>query len=257
MNNSIDYKSEKEFHIFVASTYSDLKEIKDTGNKKAFNELLLTTLPQVKRYITKRLSVALSKGNLPSGKYRPDDFIDQLFIEVYDNFNEVQNKADLYPWLFKKADSLLEDTIIDEEFDEVFFDNIDDFSKPEWDAMEENFSTDGDGDLVMMEELDDFSYPKNDYVLNHVFVQDNKQELMDKLDKELGQERIKRHVNMVLHQLPLSMRTIFELATEHHFNVDEIAKIRNQSLEEVQLLLENARKTLETSFFNRHFEDIE
>jgi DNA-directed RNA polymerase specialized sigma24 family protein len=123
--------------------------------------------------------------------------------------------------------------------------------------MEENFSTDGDGDLVMMEEMDDFSYPKNDYVLNHVFVQDDKMELMDKLDKELGQERIRRHVNMVLHQLPLPMRTVFELATEHHFNVDEIAQIRNQSLEEVQQLLENARKSLETSFFNMHFEDSE
>ncbi|WP_091868517.1 sigma-70 RNA polymerase sigma factor region 4 domain-containing protein [Pricia antarctica] len=255
MNNKIVYKTRKEFHIFVASTYPDLKEIKDFGDKKAFNELLLKDLPQVRRYITKRLNTALSKGNLPRGKYRPDDFIDQLFIEVYDHFDEVGNKADFYPWLFKKADELLDDTIIDEEFDAVFFENIDDFSRPEWNEMEEKFSTDGDGDLVMLEELDDISYPKNDYMLNHVFVEDDKKEIIDKLDKELGEKNIRRHADMVLHYLPLPMRTVFELATQYHFDVEEIAKIRNQSIQEIRELLENARKSLETSFLNRHFAD--
>ncbi len=253
MGKTIDFKSQKEFHIFVASTYSDLKKVRNSGDKESFNELLLKTLPQVKRYITKRLNTALSKGNLPRGKYRPDDFIDQLFIEVYDHFEEIKNKVDLYPWLFKKADELLEDTIVDEEFDEVFFENIDDFSKPAWDAMEEKFSTDGDGDLVMMEEFDDSSYPKNDYVLNHVFVEDDSKEMTAQLDKKLGEEKIRRHADMVLQQLPLPMRTVFKLATEYQFTLQEIAMIRNQSFDEVQQLLENARKSLETSFFNRHF----
>ena len=253
MEKTIDFKSQKEFHIFVASTYSDLKKVRNAGDKKTFNELLLKTLPQVKRYITKRLNTALSKGNLPRGKYRPDDFIDQLFIEVYDHFEEIENKVDLYPWLFKKADELLEDTIVDEEFDEVFFENIDDFSKPAWDAMEEKFSTDGDGDLLMMEEFDDSSYPKNDYVLNHVFVEDDSKEITAQLDKKLGEEKIRRHADMVLHQLPLPMRAVFKLATEYQFTLQEIAIIRNQSFDEVQQLLVNARKSLETSFFNRHF----
>lgn len=255
MDNTVDYKTQKEFHIFVASTYSDLKKIKGSGDKKAFNELLLKDLPQVKRYITKRLNTALSKGNLPRGKYRPDDFIDQLFIEVYDHFDRVENKADLYPWLFKKADELLEDTILDEEFDTVFFENIDDFSRPEWDEMEEKFSTDGDGDLVMLEELDDSSYHKHDYVLNHVFVEDDNNEMMTKLDRKLGEENIRRHADMVLYHLPLPMRTVFELATQYHFDIAEIAKIRDQSIQETRELLKNARKSLETSFFNRHFTD--
>ncbi len=252
MENTIDYKNQKEFNIFVASTYSDLKKIRDSGDQKAFNELLLKDLPQVKRYVTKRLNTALSKGNLPRGKYRPDDFIDQLFIEVYDHFDEVGNEADLYPWLFKKADELLEDTIVDEEFDAVFFENIDDYSKPEWDEMQEKFSTDGDGDLVMLDELDDISYPKNDYVLNHVFVEDDNNEMIAQLDEEWGEENIRKHADMVLYNLPIPMRVVFELATEHHFALEQIAMIRNQSFEEVRQLLEDARKALETSFYNRY-----
>ncbi|MFS4416440.1 sigma-70 family RNA polymerase sigma factor [Maribacter sp. 2307ULW6-5] len=246
------YESKKEFNVFVASTYSDLVQFKKENEQAEFNSLLLKALHQVKRYITARLGTALIKGNLPKGKYKPDDFIDQLFIETYDHFDEVKNKEELHSWLFKKADELLEDTIIDEEFDEYFFKNIDDYSKPEWDEMEEKFSTDGDGDLVMIEDLDDISYPKNNYMLNHVFVEDDKKEIMEQLDKDLGEENIRKHTAMVLHNLPLPMRTVFELATEYQFTLEEIAIIRNQSFEEVRQLLENARKSLEASFFNRY-----
>lgn len=246
------YESKKDFNIFVRSTFSDLVKFKKANDQKAFNSLMLKTLHQVKRYINSRLGTALVKGNLPKGKYKPDDFIDQLFIEAYDHFDTIKREEDLHPWLFKKADKLLEGTIIDEEFDTNFLKNIDEYSRPEWDAMEEKFSTDGGGDYVMIEELDDSSYPKNDYILNPIFVQDYKNEIMDKLDKDLGEENIRKHTAMVLHNLPLPMRTIFELATVYQFTLEEITIIRNQSLEEVQLLFENARKSIEASFFNRY-----
>lgn len=246
------YKSKKDFNVFVRSTFSDLAQFRKGDNRAAFNSLLLKTFHQVKRYIITRLNTALAKGNLPKGKYKPDDFIDQLFIETYDHFDKVKYKEGLHPWLFKKADELLEDAIIDEKFDDYFLKNIDDYSRPEWDAMEEKFSTDGDGDYVMIEELDDISYPKNDYVLNHVFIEDYKNEIMDKLDKNLDEENIRKHTAMVLHNLPLPMRTVFELATAYQFTLEEITIIRKQSLEEVRLLFENARKSIEASFFNRY-----
>jgi len=251
-NTSIYYEKQKEYRIFVTSTYSNLVELKKKGDVKAFNELLLKTLPQIKRYITKRLATALSKGNLPHGKYRPDDFVDQLYITAYNHFDEVKDENDFYPWLFKIADQILEATIVDEEFDEVFFENIDDFTKPELDAMEEKFTTDGDGDLIMLDELDDISYRNKQHVLNHVFVEDDNNEMIAKLDKEWGEENIRRHANMVLHHLPLPMRVVFEMATQHDLTAEEIAMIRNQSLEEVQELLKNARNALKTSFYNRY-----
>lgn len=252
MDTQTYYESKKEFNVFVASTFSDLTQFKKEDNQEAFNTLLLKTFHQVKRYIIKRLRTALNKGNLPKGKYKADDFIDQLFIETYEHFDEVKDKEDLHPWLFKKANEILESTIIDEEFDDFFLKNIDDYSKPEWDEMEENFSTDGDGDLVMIEELDDISYLKNDYTLNHVFVEDNKKEMMDMLDKNLGKEKVNKHVAMILDRLPLHMRTVFELATKYRFTLEEITIIRNQSLEQVRELFETAQKVLETSLFNRY-----
>ena len=118
--------------------------------------------------------------------------------------------------------------------------------------MEEDFSTDGDGDLVMIDELEDISYPKNDYLLNHVFVDDDNNEIISKLDKELGDKGIRKHTSMVLYQLPLPIRTVFKLATTYEFTPEEIALIRNQSINEVGELLETARKSIEVSFLNRY-----
>lgn len=147
---------------------------------------------------------------------------------------------------------MLEDIIVEEEFDEFFFKNIDDYSKPEWDEMQENFSTDGGGDLLLLEELDDMSYNHNDYTLNHVFVEDNQKALIEKLDKKLSKEDISKHIEMVLHNLSLAMQTVFELFTKQGFTLEEIAKIMKRDVKEVEKLLNDARKGLYTSLFNRH-----
>ena len=148
MDSKKYYESKSDFNVFVASTFSDLKLFKQHNDKASFNNLLLNDLHHVKRYIAKRLATALSKGNLPKGKYKIDDFIDQLFIEIYDHFEEVHNEENLHTWIFMKADKLLEESLVNEEFDEYFFKNIDDYSRPEWEEMEEKFSTDADGELV-------------------------------------------------------------------------------------------------------------
>jgi RNA polymerase sigma factor (sigma-70 family) len=246
------YRDKKEFHVFVSQTYSDLIQLKKQDDRTSFNALVLKILPEIRKYINSRLNTAIKKGHFSKGKYKADEFIDQLFIEIYDHIEEVENEKDFYLWLFKKTNELLEDTIVEEEFNELFFKNIDDYTKPEWDEMEENFSTDGGGDLLMIEELDDMSYNHNDYTLNHVFIENNEKDLVEKLDKELTQEEIHKHIELALHHLPLPMRMVFDLFTQQQFELDEIAKIRNITIEETKQLLDAARKSLQVSFTKRY-----
>lgn len=246
------YQEQKELHVVVADTFPSLIQLKKEGDLTSFNNQLLKILPEVKKYINGRLNTAIKKGHFSKNKYKADDIIDQLFIEVFDHIEDVKNKKDFYLWLFKKTNDLLEDIIVEEEFDELFFKNIDEYTKPEWDEMEENFSTDGDGDLLMIEELDDISYNHNDYTLNHVFIEDDEKGLVEKLDKELSEERIRNQIEMVLHNLPLAMRTVFDLSTKQQFTLKEIAKIKNTTIKEVQQLLDNARRSLKISFTNRY-----
>ena len=246
-----DNQTQSEFRQFVISSYSDLMLMKKEGDKTAFNELMLKVLPQVQIYIAQKLNSAIKNNTIPKGKYKPDDFVDQLFIETYDYMDRIQNKKEFHLWLFKKADELLEDTIIDEEFDDFFFKNIDDYSKPEWDAMEENFSTDGDGDFVMIEELDDISYNKNDYTLKDVFIENEEQHLLEELDKNIANEKINTHIKMVLRQLPLQMQTVFDLVVYHQFEPSDVAKIKNISTQEVTELLNYTRNAIKVSFQRR------
>ena len=246
------YQSKMEFRLFVTKSFPDLIKLKKEGEKKSFNELVLKIIPELRKYINGRLNSAIKKGHFSKGKYKSDDFIDQLFIDIYDNIDEVEHEKDFYHWLFIKTNLLLEDTIIEEEFDDLFFRNIDDYSKPEWVEMQEKYSTDGDGDLLMIEELDDMSYNHNDYTLNHVFIEDKEKAMIEEIDEHLSKEQLQHHIAMVLHNLPPAMRQVFELFTKEELALEEIAQIRNNTLEEVNQLLKDAKKALQVSLFNRY-----
>lgn len=252
MKSNIAYSQQNQFRVVVENTYVDLLKSKKKNDPIAFNQKLLKILPDVKNYINGRLNTAIKKGHFSRGKYKADDFSDQLFIEIYDHIENLKDEKDFYLWLFKKTNELLEETIVEEEFDELFFKNIDDYSKPEWDAMQENYSTDGGGDLLMIEEMDDRSYNHNDYTLNHVFVEHKEKALIEKIDKGLNVEEIQSHIAMVLHNLPLSICNVFELHNNQHLELEEIAQIKNNTLEEVEKLLKDAKTALQVSFVNKY-----
>lgn len=252
MKKTAAYHQQKQIRIVVENSFLDLVEFKKKGDKESFNQQLLKILPEVKNYINERLATAIKKGHFSKGKYKADDFIDQLFIEVYDHIDQLDNEKDFYLWLFKKTNELLDDTIVEEEFDDYFFKNIDDYSKPEWDAMEEKYSTDGDGDLLMIEELDDSSYNHNDYTLNHVFIENDEKEMTKKIDADLSEEAVSRHINLVLQNLPSAMREVFNLFTRQQFTLEEIGAIRKSTAKEAEKLLNDARKALQVSLFNRY-----
>jgi hypothetical protein len=78
--------------------------------------------------------------------------------------------------------------------------------------MEEKFTIDGGGDFVMEEELSGQLKDTHAYTLKDVFVEDKDKELITKIDAELNAERINNHINMVLYNLPLTERNLFDLA---------------------------------------------
>jgi hypothetical protein len=57
-----------------------------------------------------------------------------------------------------------------------------------------------------LKNLDDDSYNHNDYTLNHVFIEGDKNEFIEKIDLELKNDTINRHIQMVLHNLTLPMQ---------------------------------------------------
>jgi hypothetical protein len=192
------YQNKKDFRVSVSDSFQNLIKLKKEGEKDSFDKLLLNIIPKIRKYINGKLNTLVNQGDFCKDKFEADDFIDQLFIEIYDNIEEVENENSFYFWIFKKINYLLEDVAVKEEFDNLFFKNIDDYSKPEWDEMQEEFSTDADGDLLMIDELDDISYNHNDYELNHVFVENTENLIIEKIDKTLSKrnsEKTYRYIN--------------------------------------------------------------
>ncbi|WP_424001009.1 RNA polymerase sigma factor [Maribacter sp. IgM3_T14_3] len=244
-----------DIRIIMKETYSKLVSYKRKENRESFNTELLKVLPQIYRYVSKRLNSAIANGKLNKGMFNPSDFTDQLFIEVYDNIDDIKSENELHVFLFKKVDELLEDSLVEEEFDHVFFDNIDTYSKPEWDAMEENYTQDADGDFLLLDEMDDKSLDKSNYSLNHVFITEEEKKLADKLDATLDKERIYNHVQLILDKMNPPMRTVFELFTNEGLTTEEIADIRKTTQEQVEELLASARQLLKNSFEKRFLID--
>ncbi|MDM9632278.1 RNA polymerase sigma factor [Robiginitalea aurantiaca] len=248
MKNTLHYdKRQADFHRFVNDNFESLQRLRLENKGKAFNELLLTLLPDIKRYITRGLRIALSKGVISHNKYKPDDLFDQLIIDVWDNLDEVHDKDAFHAWLFKRAEKLLEDMEVEEEFTSYFYDNIADYSRAERDQMLEEFSTDGDGDLVMLEELDDISYKNHQYLLKNIFLDDSHEDLMALLERSDDKEEPSRLMESALFKLPPNMRSVFELATEQLFTLEDISLIKGFPIEHIEKMLERARELLQTT----------
>lgn len=252
MKSTFNYKKEIiEFHAWVATVVPRLRQLKVEDNRIAFDELMEKVLPEVKQYINRQLRIALQNKTLPEGKYKLADFTDELYLETFENIENLPTEQHLHQWLFSKADEIMEDTIIEEEFDNAFFKNIDNHTKEEWLAMEEKFSRDGDGDLVMLEELDDISYSKLDYSLEDVFIENEELDVFKRINEKLTEEEIKKQIEFALFILPFHIRTIFELSINQQFDAEEISQIKGISVAEVETILAKAKKIIRENFLKR------
>ncbi|WMI69530.1 sigma-70 family RNA polymerase sigma factor [Mangrovimonas sp. YM274] len=252
MKATADIYKPSHLRMTITETFPELISLKKANNKEDFNNLTLKILSSLKKYVQERLATLSNHPHFSRNKYSADDIIDQLFVEVYDNIEEVQKADDFYLWLFKKTDKLLEDITVDEEFDNFFNKNIDDFTKDERNEMEEQFSTDGDGDLLMLEELDDISYNKNDYTLNHVFIEDNEQQYIDQLDRKLDDNKIQKHIATVLKQLPAPIQSTFSLFANYNFTPTEIANLKQITTVSAIHLIQTARISIRDSFIKNY-----
>ncbi len=240
------------YHIQIQESFVVLRNLKKENKKDAFKDKFMKLLPAIRQHIKDRMETASKKELLKQQGYNTDDFVNDLYIYVYDHIDELDiEEEDFHVWLFKAIDTLIQDALVEEEFDDFFMENIDDYSKKEWDAMEEEFSTDGDGDLVMLDELDDSSLRKNNYELRDIFIEDNEKELTAKLEKELSKKRINTHTQMVLQKLPMVTQSVFDLHTLRGFSAKEIAQIKRMQVEKIEALLKEALDLLKSSFKSR------
>lgn len=239
------------FHDYVSQAYSMLSEMRRRRDRNAFDKIIEGRLSGIRRYVSRRIDRAEKNGLLPKGQYQTSDIINQLYVMAYDHFDEVLDQSNLYKWLFEKADGLLEDAIIEKEFQEAFFEDVEKYSKKEWEKLEERYTVDAGGDLVMEEDLDEHISTKNDYVENEAFVEELEEGLITKLQNEYDADDIDKHIDTVLLMMPDDMSRVFELYINQGFNLAQTSEISKISYDQTDNFLKQAKKSLVTTIGNR------
>lgn len=257
-NQTTYYKSPKNLHGAIKQKSPNpvklkkLVKLKQEGNDAVFYNLLAEFIPDIRRYTIEKIIASIQKGDLPFNKYDPNDIIDQLFIETYDHIEYLYDEKEFFIWLYKKTDQLLKDIIIEKELDPLSFQKKDDYSELEQNKMYKNYSSDEAVNLLMLKKIEHPYCKQNENILNRLFLENKEQVLIEKVNKNLNIEEVKSHIAVELSTLPLAMRCVFELYTNQHLELKEIAQIMNTTIQEVEPLLKESKRALQVSFFNRY-----
>ncbi len=247
--------SQRGLHGLAVLSFRELIHLKEEEDQEAFNKLMQTILPDVEGYIARRLSASVRNDYIPKGKYRVEEFVNELYLLAFEHVAEIEDQKDLPFWLFEKADELLHKTFVEEEYNTHFLDNLERYTEAEWIQMQENYSIDGEGEPTLLEEFDDPSYPKYDYRLADVFIEDPEEKWIENLNGEIGEGRVHRYIDMVLHRLPAPMKSIYDLAVNQRFSLREISKIKVISEYQVGVYLTKVRQSIRKSLEKRYPKD--
>lgn len=242
----VERQEVKEFFL----TFKDSDQSED---QEALNLALRRVMPSLKKYISRWIKSAELLNIIPKRKYKADDFLDDLYIYLYDHLTEVLTQ-DFDTWLFMKVDNMIEEAEVEEEFNRFFYEDIQTFTHQEWDEMEENYFADGRGKLLMEEDFNDGTVSKNDYILKEVFIDRGEDAFIEKLSKKLSKKQLNRHINTVIIHMPSKIRLVYELYQAYSFVPSEIAKIRQISLIQVENYIAKAKNLIRVSLEKRYTE---
>lgn len=246
-------KKLNQSEVYLIEVYKKLVAFKAVDDKENFFETVKNVMPGVRKYIKSIFKRLVKNKQLPEGKYKVNDFIDELYISAYNNIQKMKEDENLYIWLIKQADIILDDILTEEDFKHTFFKNIDDYTKVELDEMEENYFIDADGDYVMEEDADDIFLPKNNYTLKDVFVENIDADIMKTINKRMKKERINNNIEMLAGKFPLLEYSIFDLNIKHGLSAKQIAEIKHLSIDKIEDILENMKYSIKSIFHKRLF----
>ncbi len=228
-----------------------LTEYKKANNIKDFGKALSKFIPNLRKYIRTKLKIAETKKKVPKGMYSTDDILDEIYLKVFNEFDETDLDQDkLKLKLFTLTNELLSEKIKAENWRERKLD-IDELMKEELKSLEEKFTVDADGDFVMFEELDDISYKQKEFKPNLIILEKSLEEdlvkSLDLEDKGISDDLEKRKVLGQLYaELSELSQSILDLYAFGDLTVEEIAEVQNMKVDDVKKFIAKIKVRFQT-----------
>lgn len=218
-----------------------LEKLNDKTAQQAFNHKVVSVTQHLRAYVNHRLYIAESTGIIPKHMYNSTDLIDEAIAKFYEEGYNVDAEAMAIKLkLFKIVDTDLDDLFKKEAFHKNTI-STDTILHEELDGLEEHYTVDEDFDFIMNEELNDISY-KQGQENKSVFVYDDVNTLIESAFEisDSSSTRNKHLLGKIYTWLPLRVSDIVDLFIFGKLSFEEIANVKNIEAKRVERVLELA-----------------
>lgn len=240
----------KRYRLYIQGNFERLEVLRSEDDFKGFYAAFLETVPELRSYLNSLLKSLEKEGKLLPHFYEVNDFIDELFIIVYDSFKIFKDEDDFYIFLFVQLDLLIDRATLKEKEQHESMENLSDYEKLERDKMIEKMAAQLDGDIVLKEELDDISYHKGIDEHLTVFEVETEQQLDQKIDDEKIHYLSSKQVDELLKDLPSLHKNIAALYIHFHLTLPEIVQVTKESNKTVKDIIEKVKDSLKQNLLN-------
>lgn len=237
-------RKDRQFQAFLENL-EELQELKRRESREVFDRLVRVISGDVATYIRRRLNSAEMTTAVKRGRFKVQELMDDLYLEVYEHIEEVpEGEARIKAWLYHRADEILAKKFRELEFEQEHFTQLEELVENEYRMMEERLTADADQEVILEEELEEPFQANDWYTADNLIYGEDENTLLDEVTLKLHQKEIHRLIEKELSKWPLHKRTIMDLYLINQMTVEEIAEVKQFHVTEVESVIREVNQQL-------------
>ena len=221
----------------------NLKSFDEQKSKSIFDKKVLSVIQHLHPYVKHRLYIAESTGILPRNMYTSTGIIDDSIVKLYSKgFDKDAESTAIKLELFKIADNDLEALFKKEAFHKNTL-STDTILKDELESLNEEYTVDEDFDFIMNDELNDISY-KQQNSQNHMFLYDSDDSTIFNAFEvsDIPPKNKEKFLGSIYSRLPMKVSDIIDLYVFGKLNYEEISKVKHMEISRIEKIFEAFNK---------------
>lgn len=221
----------------------NLKSFDEQKSKSIFDKKVLSVIQHLHPYVKHRLYIAESTGILPRNMYTSTGIIDDSIVKLYSKgFDKDAESTAIKLELFKIADNDLEALFKKEAFHKNTL-STDTILKDELESLNEVYTVDEDFDFIMNDELNDISY-KQQNSQNHMFLYDSDDSTIFNAFEvtDIPPKNKEKFLGSIYSRLPMKVSDIIDLYVFGKLNYEEISKVKHMEIGRIEKIFEAFNK---------------
>jgi len=221
----------------------NLKSFDEQKSKSIFDKKVLSVIQHLHPYVKHRLYIAESTGILPRNMYTSTGIIDDSIVKLYSKgFDKDAESTAIKLELFKIADNDLEALFKKEAFHKNTL-STDSILKDELESLNEVYTVDEDFDFIMNDELNDISY-KQQNSQNHLFLYDSDDSTIFNAFEisDIPPKNKEKFLGSIYSRLPMKVSDIIDLYVFGKLNYEEISQVKHMEIGRIEKIFEAFNK---------------